>query len=683
MIKHCRAAGCTQRVSHHAPVPLCIGFACFIRPPVATLNVAMQRAWSVEAVLLSNSFVRFLPLALSLPALPVYAADPVSTDADQMPVMVITASRTPQPLKDVIGDVTVIDRQTLARYEGESVLNALQVQAGVQIATNGGAGKTSSVFLRGANASQTLVLIDGVRYGSATAGGAALEHIPADQIERVEILRGPAASLYGADAIGGVIQIFTRQGHKTPQAHISVGAGNYGTQQANAGISGQSGETRGSINLSHSKTDGTSAIVDSKAYGYYPDEDGYENNSISAFLSQKINDDHHVGLNILYSEGENHFDSAYYDEVTYEVGQQSYDYKGKSKNYAASIWSDHRWNDLFNTHIMIGQSADKSDSYGPTNLNNINSHVDKYNTLQNQYSVQNNIHLPLGMATFSLERLEQSVDSIQSYTISNRNINSILLGYLLKKPTYSLQANVRNDVYSGYGSKKTYLLGSSIDISNDITVGANISTGFRAPTFNELYWPLTSDFVGNPNLNPETSLNKEIFLSYVFDRVKMRLTGFNNRIKNLLTYQYPTTVNIGQARLQGLTLTSDWQQDALQAGFSYDYLDATDDSGTATDGKQLARRAKNSGLIYAGFHQKDLTSRLEVQAVGKRFDDASNSNRLAGYALLNIASTVTLSPEWQIGVRLNNLLDKEYEQVKGYGTLGFNGLLTFTYTPKL
>jgi vitamin B12 transporter len=680
MIKHCRAAGCTQRVSHHASFPLCIGFACFIRPPVATLNVAMQRAWSVETVILSKSFVRFLPLALSLPALPIYAADSASTDADQMPVMVITASRTPQPLKDVIGDVTVIDRQTLDRYQGESVLNALQVQAGVQIATNGGAGKTSSVFLRGANASQTLVLIDGVRYGSATSGGAALEHIPADQIERVEILRGPAASLYGADAIGGVIQIFTRQGHKTPEAHISVGAGNYGMQQANAGISGQIGETRGSINLSHSKTDGTSAIVDRKSSMFYGDDDGYENNSISASVQQQITPTYQVGANLLYADVENHYDASGYD-ADYNAVAQSYDYRSKGHNAVFSLWNQIEISNTLSSHVQLSRSIDDSDSFTPVAADNYADVTSTFKTTQDQLTIHNNLIVPTGTVSVGAEALRQRIDSTEDFATTQRKVYSALAGYLGNYGSSHLQTNLRYDDNSQYGDQTTYSLAASQDLSQALTIGAVHGTGFRAPSFNELYYP----FYGIATLKPEESRSNELYAAFKNTVFTSRLTVYRNEVKNLI--QYDSSIfgpaNIGKARLQGLTLTSDWQQDALQAGFSYDYLDATDDSGTATDGKQLARRAKNSGLIYAGFHQKDLTSRLEVQAVGKRFDNASNSKRLAGYALVNIASTVTLSPEWQIGVRLNNLLDKDYEQVKGYGTLGFNGLLTLTYTPKL
>lgn len=630
---------------------------------------------------MSNRIYRIVPLALVLPAFASQAASPVQ---DSTPVMVITASRTPQPLKDVIGDVTVIDRTTLDRYSGESVINALQVQAGVQIATNGGAGKTSSVFLRGANASQTLVLIDGVRYGSATAGSAALEHIPADQIERVEILRGPAASLYGADAIGGVIQIFTRKGTKTPLAHISVGVGNDGTQQASAGISGQMGATRGSINLSHSKTDGTSAIVDRKNSMFYSDDDGYENNSISASLQHQINAAYQVGASLLYADVENHYDASGYD-AKFNAVAQSYDYRSTGHNAVFSLWNQMEWSGALSSRLQLSRSIDDSDSFTPVSASNYADVTSTFKTTQDQLTIHNNLIVPTGTVNFGAEALRQRIDSTADFATTERKIYSALVGYLgdysSDYGTSHVQTNLRYDDNSQYGNQTTYSLAVSQDINPALTVGAVHGTGFRAPSFNELYYP----FYGIATLKPEESRSNELYAAFKGAGINSRLTVYRNEVKNLI--QYDSSIfgpaNIGKARLQGVTLTSDWQQDALQAGFSYDYLDAQDDSGSATDGKKLARRAKNSGLVYAGVQQNGLNGRVELQAVGKRFDNASNSNRLAGYALLNIASTFTLNPEWKVGVRVNNLLDKDYAQVKGYGTQGVNGLLTLTYTPKL
>lgn len=630
---------------------------------------------------MSNRIYRIVPLALVLPAFASQAASPVQ---DSTPVMVITASRTPQPLKDVIGDVTVINRTTLDRYSGESVINALQVQAGVQIATNGGAGKTSSVFLRGANASQTLVLIDGVRYGSATAGSAALEHIPADQIERVEILRGPAASLYGADAIGGVIQIFTRKGTKTPLAHISVGVGNDGTQQASAGISGQMGATRGSINLSHSKTDGTSAIVDRKNSMFYSDDDGYENNSISASLQHQINAAYQVGASLLYADVENHYDASGYD-AKFNAVAQSYDYRSTGHNAVFSLWNQMEWSDALSSRLQLSRSIDDSDSFTPVSASNYADVTSTFKTTQDQLTIHNNLIVPTGTVNFGAEALRQRIDSTADFATTERKIYSALVGYLgdysSDYGTSHVQTNLRYDDNSQYGNQTTYSLAVSQDINPALTVGAVHGTGFRAPSFNELYYP----FYGIATLKPEESRSNELYAAFKGAGINSRLTVYRNEVKNLI--QYDSSIfgpaNIGKARLQGVTLTSDWQQDALQAGFSYDYLDAQDDSGSATDGKKLARRAKNSGLVYAGVQQNGLNGRVELQAVGKRFDNASNSNRLAGYALLNIASTFTLNPEWKVGVRVNNLLDKDYAQVKGYGTQGVNGLLTLSYTPKL
>jgi vitamin B12 transporter len=613
----------------------------------------------VETVILSKSFVRFLPLALSLPALPVYAAEPASTDADQMPVMVITASRTPQPLADVIGDVTVIDRQTLDRYQGESVLNALQVQAGVQIATNGGAGKTSSVFLRGANASQTLVLIDGVRYGSATSGSAALEHIPADQIERVEILRGPAASLYGADAIGGVIQIFTRQGHKTPQVSFSVSAGNHDTQNASISASGQVGDTRASVVIAHNKTDGFNAISNPKSSNFNPDQDGYQNDSLSVNVSHQLNRQHSFGLTLLAAQVDNQFDNG-------ATAATNDGYNG-----ALSLWSQHQLTDAWSARLSAASSLDKSDTEA--------GYVAKYKTRQDQYNIDNDVTLGNAVLSLGLERLEQRVDSNTDYDIDQRDVNSVRVGYLLNVDRIHIQANARNDDNSQFGNQTTYLAGASVDITPSLQMGASTSTGFKAPSFNDLYYPN----YGHPNLKPEQSQGYEVFVSNQWNGLNTKLVGFHTIVDDLII---KGATNIGEATLKGATLTTDWQNDGYQVGFNYDYLDAKDSSDTASKGQWLARRARHTATLYAGIQQSIWQLRAEVQGQSQRQDYSyypDKTHQLGSYAVYNLSGSVSITSDIKVGLRLNNIFDKKYALANDYAADGINGLLTLTYTPRL
>lgn len=623
---------------------------------------------------MSNPSFRLLPLVLLMPAGVVLAAETV------LPVTVVTASRISQPLNQVIGDISVIERAELERYSGESVLNALQMQAGIQTISNGGAGKPSSVFIRGANSAHTLVLIDGVRYGSITLGTPALEHLPVDQIERIEILRGSAASLYGSDAIGGVIQIFTRQGNSKPSVTVSAGAGTENSQQASVSASGQFGATRAAITVAHSKTDGINAIQNPKNANFFADDDGYQNNSISLNLSQNLSAQHQVGARLLWAEGESQFDSATYD-ANFSPVAQNYDYRNDTQNGAFSVWSKHQLLDNLTTQLQIGRSIDKSDSYTPRSPTNYADKISTFNINQDQASLHNTLKLADGSVTFGAELLNQELSSTTTYPVEKRRINSFLAGYVGQYQGINLQANLRNDDNSQYGNETTYGLGLSVALTEQISVGAQHSTAFLAPSFNDLYFP----FYGDDSLAPEESSSRELFVALNLDHLSSRLTIYQNDVKNLIQYN-PATYgpsNIGQARLQGITLNNDWKFDNLQAGLSYDYLDAEDRSSSTTQGKQLRYRAKHSGVAYFGIQQDRLSGRVELQAVDTRYINPTNTQKVAGYNLVNLSSAMQVTPELKLGLRVNNLFDEQYESVQDYGTLGTNGLITLSYTPKL
>lgn len=626
---------------------------------------------------MSHRISPIVSVALLLPAVASHAAN---TTQQTLEPVVVTASRTAQPLKAVIGDVTVLNRKTLERLSGDSVLSALQGQAGVQIATNGGAGKTSAVFLRGANSSHTLVLIDGVRYGSATGGAAALEHIPTDQIERIEILRGAAASLYGSDAIGGVIQIFTRQGKNTPQASLQLGYGTQDTRQASVHVSGQQGDTHASLTIAHHQTDSVSAISNPKNSNYFADTDGYENSSIATKVSHDFAGGHQVGGSLLWSDNQGQYDSSSYDFVTNQSVAQRYNYRNDSENGAAQLWAQLQLSEQLQTRVQAGYSTDDGKSYSPTSATNMADQLSLFRTVQEQYVWQNELSLPNGKATWGAEYLEQRIQSTESFPTRDRDIKSVLAGYIAQLNSTDVQANIRHDDNSQYGSEATYSLAVSQPIGQGVSIGAAHGTGFRAPSFNELYYP----FYGVATLKPEKSRNDEIFIRYQGDQLNGRVSVFRNQVKNLIQYDASLFApnNIGEARLQGISLHLDGSLETLNWGGNYDYLDAEDQSGLATDGRELARRAKHSGLVYLGLTDGALQVRTEVQAVGSRYDNAANTARLAKYTLVNLSGSVKLSPELALGLRLNNLLDENYETIKNYGTVGFNGLVTLTYSPQ-
>jgi len=580
-----------------------------------------------------------------------------ASEITELPTTVVTAARLAQAEREIVGDVTVITSKELEQEHGKTVTEVLARQPGIQMSSNGGAGKAMSLFLRGANAGQTVVLIDGMRYGSATSGGAALQHIPLEQIERIEILRGAAASLYGSDAIGGVIQIFTRRGGDKPQASIEAGIGSNNLRQAAANYSATHAGNRVAIGVAHQKTDGISALRNPSASGYNPDEDGYENTSVSLSASRELAKGHEIGFSGLGARVHNHYDG---------YTTTPYDMRDKGENGAASVWSKNRFTQNWQSEVRAGYSED--DSYNITS-----SATTRFRTRQKQASWLNNLDIGNDTATLGAETLRQQVSGTTSYTVDHRNINSAQAGYLLRLKQVTVQANARHDRNSQFGSKNSGQIGANWQAAKSWQFGGNLGTGFRAPTFNELYYP----GYGKADLKPEKSVNREVFARFEQGVWQASLTAYRNTVTNLI--QYDSSIfapnNIGRVTLQGTTLTGAWQGKVFNAGASWDWLDARDSSGSTTDGKWLARRAKNSGKVYAGAKWHAFDARAEVQAQGRRFENATNSQTMGGYALVNLAAGWQANKSWRLEAKLNNVLDKEYELARNYGTDGVNGML--------
>lgn len=585
-----------------------------------------------------------------------------ASEITELPTTVVTAARLPQFEREIVGDVTVISAKELEQEHGKTLTEVLASQPGIQMSSNGGAGKAMSLFLRGANAGQTVVLIDGMRYGSATSGGAALQHIPLEQIERIEILRGAAASLYGSDAIGGVIQIFTRRGGDKPQASIEAGIGSNNLRQAAANYSATHAGNRVAVGVAHQKTDGISALRNPSASGYNPDEDGYENTSVSLAASRELAKGHEIGFSGLGARVHNQYDG---------YTTTPYDMRDKGENGAASVWSKNRFTQNWQSEVRAGYSED--DSYNITS-----SATTRFRTRQKQASWLNNLDIGNDTATLGAETLRQQVSGTTSYTVDHRNINSAQAGYLLRLKQVTVQANARHDRNSQFGSKNSGQIGANWQAAKSWQFGGNLGTGFRAPTFNELYYP----GYGKADLKPEESVNREVFARFEQGAWQGSFTAYRNTVTNLIqstlvnpaTYTYEAR-NIGRATQQGTTLTGAWQGKTFNAGASWDWLDARDSSGSGTDGKWLARRAKNSGKVYAGAKWHAFDARAEVQAQGRRFENATNSQTMGGYALVNLAAGWQANKSWRLEAKLNNVLDKEYELARNYGTDGVNGML--------
>ena len=356
--------------------------------------------------------------------------------------VVVTASRISQPRESVIANVTVITHEEIERSGQSTIVELLQSQPGVEITNNGGVGKQSGVFLRGTNTGHVVVLIDGMRINSATAGTTAFENLPLAQIEKIEIVRGPASSLYGADAIGGVIQIFTKKGEGKPRFYAGAGYGTYDTKTAEAGVLGSIGDTSFSLNASSYNTNGFSALKTNNPN--LKDNDGYHNLAFSGSLSHQIVQGHDIGVQFLSSDGHTHFDNRFnVTDFSDHADLTQLSYALTSHNQFTSNWL---------STLRVGEGIDEVVNFSEFGR-------DLFRTKQRQYSWQNNISLPLGTLTLLYDRLEERVKSTTDFDKGSRNNDGYLVGYLVNYGSHSLQANYRSDRNSQFGTNDTGGLG--------------------------------------------------------------------------------------------------------------------------------------------------------------------------------------------------------------------------------
>ena len=580
--------------------------------------------------------------------------------ATQLDPVVVTAARGPQRLSDLSADVTLIGHDEIVRAGVQSLAELLQRQPGVQISMNGGAGSTSAVLLRGVNGNQTLVLIDGMRVGSATAGTTTLEAIPLDLIDHIEILRGPASSLYGADAIGGVIQVFTRRGGGAPSWNGSASYGTYGTSQVTAGLAGAQDAWRFAIQGGYQGSRGFNAIGDPANFSYNPDRDGYDRGNASANLSYHFNAGHELAAQYYYSRLSNRFDAtANFDDKTITTVET---FSMSSTDRLASFWV---------SRLDVGQGSD--DSVSQTGFGSSG-----FRTRQNQLTWQNDLALAQGALSLAYVGLDERIATDPPFPVTSRRTNSFVGVYQVRAEPHTLQANVRYDDSSQYGGRTTGALGYAYAIGEGWRALVNVGNAFKAPTFNDLYFP----GFANPSLAPETAQNADVAVDYASGTLLARATTYRNQVKNLIVFQCDADFNcapnnVAKATLTGVTLQAqgDWRTVSFKG--SLDFLRPVDDA----TGNQLPRRAREFGSASALVPWEAWKFGAEVVAASARYDDAANTRRMGGYALVNLTASYALSRQWALTVRADNVFDKRYELAAGYNTAGASIFGGVRYSP--
>jgi vitamin B12 transporter len=574
--------------------------------------------------------------------------------AANMDEVVVTATRVAQPLKQALAHTTVITQQDIQAAQAVDVPALLKTLAGVEIYQSGGIGQQSSLFMRGSNSSHTLVLVDGVRINSATTGATAIDQLMLDQIERIEVVRGNVSSVYGSEAIGGVIQIFTKQGRGEPSFNVSGGAGNYSTRKASAGVGGTTGDRSFNVQVSKFRTDGVSAIKTSIVPAVNPDSDGYDNTSVSANLRQAFSAEHSLSASVLQSRGEVQYDNAF--AATTAVNTNT------SALRKFSLVSDNRFADAWQSKVQWASGEDDYTSY----LNAVSS--SSIRTNNNQLAWQNTLNVSSGSVLLGVERLDQRVTSTVAYSKTDRQVNSFLAGYTGNYGGQQVQLNVRQDSYSDFGIASTGLLGYGISVNEAWRVTASVSTAFKAPTFTDLYGP--AGWGSNAKLNPERANNRELGLAYAADAQQLHVAYFDNHITDLIAADNTYTLqNLNSARIDGVEANY-----ALQLGQTAFKAALTQQNPRdETSGLTLLRRAKFYSNVGVTQQFGAWQAGCDWQHSGVREDYDINTfarTTLVAYDVLNVRASYAWDKHLNLSLRVDNLFDQDYMLAHGYATLG-------------
>jgi vitamin B12 transporter len=577
--------------------------------------------------------------------------------------VVVTATRTPVPPDQLAAQVVLIDRAAIEQAQGATLAGLLQQAAGVQISSNGGLGKASNVFIRGTEGRHVLLLIDGVRYGSATLGTPNWDNLPLAAIERIEVLKGPAAALYGSDAVGGVVQIFTRRGQQGFHPHAELGLGAYGRRSVALGVAGGQGGLSYRFGVSSLRESGFSATNAAEPWGnYHPDADGFEQNALDASVRLALAPGWQLSAHGLLASGDNAFDFF----------PNAFAVRGLTTTRVLGLGLERTWAAGARTHLHLSRADDLTRNFMSATRT---SHID---TRRQQWTLQHDQPTGLGTLTLGAEHTREQVNSSTAFTVRERRIEGVFVGLQGSAGPHAWQASARRDDNSQFGVANTGSLAYAFEFAEGWRVRAAHGTSFKAPSFNQLYWP----GFGNPTTQPERGRSSELGLSYAFGSQSLQLTRFEQRIRGFITAA-PTVANVPRVQIDGWSLV--WQGSAGDWRWRSDLelLEARNRTPGANFERQLPRRAEQQlTLSLERAWGDDWWFGAHALLVSERFDDAANTQRLPGYGKLDLSAEHQLSSDWRLQLRLNNVGDKRYETALGYNQPGRALFASLTWQPQ-
>lgn len=607
--------------------------------------------------------------------------------------VIVSANRYPTPSYEIASSISVIDSLQIAQSNGTDFLDLIKNQYGLYIAQSGGPGQLAQMYMRGATPDQILVEVNGVKMNMPDDVNNSYDFsmIPLDNIQRIEILRGPQSTLYGSDAMAGVINIITRKGNSSSKYFLNLEGGSLNTYKGLFGISGRYGLAEYSLTLSKAKSQGISA-ADANLPGN-AEPDGYQKYNISSSVGLNLSDILNLKFFAIFNKSNidlDQFGGAYGDDPTYIYKHEQGAYRAEANINAFN----NKWKQKLGFSYMRNLRTYNYDS----TINNPASSSSSYQGNSYQVDWQNNLRLlPNHLVTFGIEANSQSMSSIYFYNSSfyeasvsdfpKQSLNTVSV-YLQDQLNFGnvsfTTGGIRYDRKGKFGSDFTFRITQAYLIKNtDTKIKATYGTGFKAPSLYDLYDPN----YGNPNLKSERSTGWEAgFEQYILDyKILLGADYFYNNISNLFGYDNNyKTINIEKVLTNGVEVyVKAYISNSLNLDANYTYTNVIDKTPNETikNISYLLRRPKHSASLKMNYNfTKQASISYYINFVGSRYDEdfsfyPAEKVELANYTLMNLAASYQLTNFLRIYGTIKNITNKRYEEVFGYGTSGRTGYL--------
>ena len=622
---------------------------------------------------------KILNITLGLSLIPFFAGASVSAaDTADIETIIVTENRIPTIVSESLSSVSILEREDIERYQASDLYDLMSRVPGIRMSRNGGRGAATSLSLRGNQSDHTLILVDGVRIGSATLGGATLGLLSTNLIDRIEIVRGPKSYLYGANAIGGVVNIITRKLDSSKSPQLKLTRGDNKTSETSVSLGSEINQHSFSMVLNSFETDGIDN-TENKA-GVNGDQDGHSNDGLALNYQNKISDQAKVSMFYMQNDTETDYDS--------NCSRGEWPNSTLVECEIFSVAEITSWSALLElgnggnwvSSLQIGKSTDKAEEFARNIDIRTTNNAGSFNTTKTEATWFNTLTFNSGdNLSLGLDYINDEVDSSTTdYVQLERDNKAAFLQYQFKLVDTDISLGARKDDNEHFGGYTTTSFMMGEDVTDNIRLNLSFGEAFKAPTFNDLYWPIW----GNPNLVPETSANLELSMLGNWDNLQVGAAVFQNKLKNLISNQSSSTGQTPEAIISGLEVNLN----TYIAGWALDMSASFLEPMNKTNNKLLRRRPEISATLNADYVLGDAALGFSVYSQSHTYDDVANKNKLSGFTTLSFRASYSINNEMSLRFNVNNLTDKEYTTARDfslgeYQSIGREAMVTFVYTP--